>query len=453
MTCIQNGFCYIGRAKKDIRFNYYVLIATLTGISLLMTSFRLMAYEVQAELIQTINTSGFPAPDTAGIVYLPSQDAFLVTDSEIEELDIFQGVNVFKVGRDGGLLETFSTLSFSDEPTGITINPDNNHCFISDDTGKVIYEIDPGADDLCLTGADETVTSFRTGIQDQEDVTYGEKSLFIVDGVNNRVYSIRPGPNGVFDDVLTGDDLYNIFDTESLGVIDPEGIVFDQRNNTLFIVGHKISSIIETTPYGVLLGTIDITSINSLNPSGLALVPTLLSSDDQLITSMYMVARGEDNVSNPDENDGMIYELKITVDITQGNKAPVVSVGENQSIRLPAEAMLNGSVSDDGETGNPLISTWSKYSGPGEVIITNPNSLNTSASFSAPGTYKLALTGYDGELYSFKLVTISVSQDSVSTSGGGGSTDFALLLVASAFLFRRRRKGDFFNPIAELQGK
>lgn len=441
MAYIQKGFCYIALVKKVIRFHTYVLIATLTGISLLMTSFRLMAYEVEAVLSQTIDTSTFPAPDTAGIVYLPSQNAFLVTDSEINEMPIFQGGNVFKVDRDGGLLESFSTLSFSDEPTGITLNPENNHCFISDDTGKVIYEIDPGGDGFCLTGADDTVTSFRTGIQDQEDVTYGEESLFIVDGVNNRVYSIRPGPNGVFDDVLTGDDLYNSFDTESLGVTDPEGIVFDSRNNTLFIVGHQTSSIIETTTYGVLLGTIDISSIGSTNPSGLALVPTLFSSDDPLITSMYMVARGEDNVSNPNENDGRIYELEISVPITPDNEAPVVLVGKDQFIRLPAKALLNGSVSDRGETGNTVISTWSKYSGPGAVSFTDANNVNTSASFSVPGTYKLALTGYDGELYSFKVVTISVLQDSVSTSGGGGGIDIALLLVASACLFRRRRKG------------
>jgi len=442
MTCIQNGFCYIGLVKKVIQFHTYVLIAALTGISLLMISSRLMAYEVQAELIDSFGTSDFPAPDTAGIVYLPSENAFLITDSEIEELELFKvkEANVFKVDRYGSLLETFSTTEFSDEPTGITINPENNHCFISDDTGKEIYEIDPGADGFCLS-ADDTVTSFRTGIPDQEDVTYGDKSLFIVDGVNNRAYSIRPGPNAVFDDLLTGDDQYNSFDTESLGVIDPEGIVFDSRNNTLFIVGHQTSSIIETTPYGVLLGTIDISSINSLNPSGLALVPTASISDDLLITSMYMVARGVNNEEQPDENDGMIYELKFSVQVTPDNKAPVVTVGEDQSIRLPAKALLNGSVSDDGKTANTVISTWKKYSGPGEVIITHPNNLDSTASFSAPGTYELALTGYDGELYSFKVVTIRVSPESVSTSGGGGSTGMALLLVASALVFRRRRKG------------
>lgn len=126
------------------RFNSYLIAATLVAISLIMFSPRLIADEVEAELIQIIDASSFPAPDTAGIVYLPSQNAFLNSDSEINEMKIFQGTNVFKVDRYGNLLESFSTLLFSNEPTGITINLDNNHCFFSDDTGnRSIYEVDP----------------------------------------------------------------------------------------------------------------------------------------------------------------------------------------------------------------------------------------------------------------------------------------------------------------------
>ena len=94
-------------------FNYFIIAATLTGSSLLMLTSQLIAEEIEANLIQAIDISSFPAPDPAGIIYLPSQDAFLISDSEINEMTIFQGDNVFKVDRYGSLLETFSTTSFS----------------------------------------------------------------------------------------------------------------------------------------------------------------------------------------------------------------------------------------------------------------------------------------------------------------------------------------------------
>ncbi|WP_372882588.1 hypothetical protein [Psychromonas sp.] len=455
MTCIQRGFSYIEIVLKVIRFHSYAITAILVGISLAIPSGRLMAYETEAILIQSIDTSIFPSPDPSGIVYLPVEDAFLVTDGEVNELDMFKGVNVFKINRDGKVLGTFTTiqcendgpcidgvdnpfitsglLSFSDEPNGITINPDNNHCFISDDTGsKSIYEIDPGTDGLCFT-VDDSITPFRTGIADQEDVTYGEESLFFVSGVNNKVYRMIPS-NGTFADVLTNDDeLYNSFDTASLGIGDPEGIVFDSRNNTLFIVGHENPLIIQTTTYGVLLGTIDISAIDAINPSGLALV---ISSEDPSITRIYMVDRGLDNVEDPNENDGKIYELEIPVlPIILDAEGIVVSAGEDQSITLPDEVLLSGSISDDAVT-----SLWSKYSGPGEVVIAEPNNLNTTVSFSVSGNYELVLTGYDGERYNFDVVKINVSAP--AGGGGGGSIDMTLLLfVASAFLLRRRRKG------------
>ena len=406
MKCFQKELCRIGKVAKAIFFNSYIIAATLAGLSLVMVAPRLMADKVEANLIQIIDTSNFPAPDTAGIVYLPSQDAFLVSDSEINEMPIFQGVNVFKVDRHGNLLETFSTISFSSEPTGITINPLNNHCFFSDDDRRSIYEIDPGDDGLCLT-ADDTVTSFATdnnfGSSDPEDVTYGLDSLFIVDGINKRVYRVIPDPNGVFDNV-TEKNLVHSFDTGSLGITDPEGIVFDSTNNTLFIVGSREDSIIHTTTEGILLRTIDISTINSKRPAGLALAP---SSEEQSRISLYMTAIGEDNNSEPNENDGMIYELQLPP-FMPVNARPVILAGEDQEITLSENALLNGSISDDGIPGSALTAIWSKQSGPGEVSFANPNNPNTTASFSATGSYILRLTGYDGELYNFDDLSVIV---------------------------------------------
>ncbi|MGB5446417.1 MAG: immunoglobulin-like domain-containing protein, partial [Psychromonas sp.] len=373
-----------------------------------MSSPRLMADEIEANLIRIIYTFDYPAPDTSGIVYLPSLDAFLVADSEVNEMDIFSGYNVFQVDLNSGIpIVEFSTIPFSSEPTGVTINFSNNHCFFSDDNRREIYEVDPGNDDTCLT-TDDIVTSFATdtnfGSFDPEDVAYGLDSLFIVDGANNKVYRIS-SIDGVFKNV-TGSNLLNSFDTKNLGVSDPEGIAFDSTNDSLFIVGHNEPSIIQTTIYGTLLNTIDISNLNALNPSGLALAP---SSQDPSITNLYMVVRGVDNADDPYENDGAIYELGISGIITASNQAPVVTAGEDQAIILPNNALLSGSIYDDGLPDSTLTAIWAKQSGPGEVTFTDPNSLNTTVSFSTKGSYVLRLTGYDGEQYSADDLSIVVT--------------------------------------------
>jgi hypothetical protein len=95
---------------------------------------------------------------------------------------------------------------------------------------------------------------------------------------------------------------------------------------------------------------------------------------------------------------------------TTSNQAPSVNAGPNQSVTLPNSATLNGTVTDDGlPSGSSLTSVWSKTSGPGTVSFTDPNAQDTSASFSAAGSYVLRLTASDGQLSSFDEVTITVT--------------------------------------------
>ena len=82
-----------------------------------------------------------------------------------------------------------------------------------------------------------------------------------------------------------------------------------------------------------------------------------------------------------------------------GNKPPVVSAGPDRQVTLPASASLAGSVTDDGEPIPPgeTTSTWSQVSGPGTAAFGDASDPSTTASFSAPGTYVLRLTGDDGD--------------------------------------------------------
>jgi nitrogen fixation protein FixH len=107
-------------------------------------------------------------------------------------------------------------------------------------------------------------------------------------------------------------------------------------------------------------------------------------------------------------------EVSITVEPEPPvNQVPTVSTGLDQTITLPASAVLDGTVDDDGLPFSPgvLATTWSKISGPGTVTFTDASIVNTSASFSIEGLYVLRLTANDGELTAYDEVTVIVEPE------------------------------------------
>jgi hypothetical protein len=80
------------------------------------------------------------------------------------------------------------------------------------------------------------------------------------------------------------------------------------------------------------------------------------------------------------------------------NLQPTVNAGADQTITLPATAILAGVVSDDGLPNGTLSVAWSQVSGAGVATFTNSATAITEASFSLSGTYQLRLTATDGAL-------------------------------------------------------
>ena len=104
-----------------------------------------------------------------------------------------------------------------------------------------------------------------------------------------------------------------------------------------------------------------------------------------------------------------VADARVTVRSVNGNQAPRVSAGPDQTINS-ASTFLNGAVSDDGlPIGGALTSTWSVASGPGSVTFINPSSPVTQVVFGTAGTYFLALTASDSELTSSAVVKIVVT--------------------------------------------
>ncbi len=93
------------------------------------------------------------------------------------------------------------------------------------------------------------------------------------------------------------------------------------------------------------------------------------------------------------------------------NTAPTVDAGADQTVTLPAAAVLDGMVVDD-EVPIPLekiVTTWTKVTGPGAVTFADSAALHTTASFSQPGTYLLRLSASDTELSASADVTVTVN--------------------------------------------
>lgn len=395
---------------------------------------RASAAVVTAVLERTVLLSDLmpPSPDPSGIAWDPGANRFVISDSEVEETAIFQGANLFELNLQGALTGTGdltgTSANSSNEPTGLSFDPGSGHLFLTDDIKRKVFVFAQGSDGDFGTADDTTVSSFDTGpvgCNDPEDVAIDTSSghLFVADGAGREVCRVSPGNNGVFDGVApAGDDVaVNQFDTAQYGSMGSEGLGYDPVRNTLLILDPKTKKIFETTKAGILLNTIDLSVANPRHAEDVVLAPSLATPGQM---NMYLVARGVDNNTDPNENDGKLHEISVTLP-SIGNAAPVADAGPNQAVTMPNSVVLAGTVSDDGlPEGAPLTSMWSQVSGPGTATFTAPTSPMTDVTFSAPGTYVLRLTASDTELQGTDDVTVTV--------GAGSTAVLNIPITASA---------------------
>ena len=115
-----------------------------------------------------------------------------------------------------------------------------------------------------------------------------------------------PGPNGRFDGIPpTGDDVVTHFDVAVFGLRDAEGLGFNPDANDLIVLDRK-GPLLEVTQSGTLVRSVPITFLNPVTPADVAVAP---SSQNPSINNWYIVDRNVDNAVDPNENDGLIYEI------------------------------------------------------------------------------------------------------------------------------------------------
>jgi len=279
-----------------------------------------------ATLVQEIDTSiaawDPSAPDTSGIDYWPLIGGLLVSDSEVDEMPpyfppAYKNVffSTFSGTQFGSCSTTNSTRSgFSNEPTGLAVNRNNNHIFFSDDDQDKIFEVSPGADSTYCT-SDDVVTSMLVGnttpygIWDAEDIAYGNNTVYIAGGDDAEVYILPLGADGVLGG---GDDgPMTSFDTASLGFSILEGLGYNWDDNTLILASPYPADayIGVATTAGVLLRAYDFSSIYFHHREDVTIAPGSLNPS---VYSLYVSDRGHDNDYDPYENDGKILEIDIS---------------------------------------------------------------------------------------------------------------------------------------------
>ena len=102
----------------------------------------------------------------------------------------------------------------------------------------------------------------------------------------------------------------------------------------------------------------------------------------------------------------------VMVTVNPNPSSPTVFAGPDKLTITGQPVALVGTASDDG-LPNPLQLTWSKVSGPGSVVFSTPNAVNTTATITQAGTYVLRLTADDGQSQSADNVTVRVADDRV----------------------------------------
>jgi hypothetical protein len=94
-------------------------------------------------------------------------------------------------------------------------------------------------------------------------------------------------------------------------------------------------------------------------------------------------------------SDGTLTDSEtVTITVTETNRPPTVSAGTDLTVTLPNAAALDGTAADP--DGQALTVTWTKISGPGTVTFGSASAVDTTAIFSAAGSYVLRLTVSDG---------------------------------------------------------
>lgn len=103
-----------------------------------------------------------------------------------------------------------------------------------------------------------------------------------------------------------------------------------------------------------------------------------------------------------------VGEIGSLVGVGPGNAPPVITLGADQSVVLPATAQVSATVSDDGQPGGAPQLTWLQVGGPALIQFSDVHVAAPVLTFTTVGAYELRLKASDGELSSVADLFVTV---------------------------------------------
>ena len=281
----------------------------------------------RVEQVRKSSTATWPRPSPAptGLTYDAKSRKLLVSDGEVDEGPLWKGRNLFVVARNGDLRAARTLVKAMNEAEGISWYGRRKVLFVVDDARTAIFRFGRGPDRKIGTG-DDTVRRLleteRWGSLDPEGLTFraqqGRVDMLIWSDAGmrsrnaNAIFKVEVGPDHRFG---TEDDVMSTFSTSAppFGYTESEGVVYDPRRKSLFLVSSEQCPIFETTLSGEVVRRIGTSAICAPGTattgfSDLVFAPGTDGSPRRL----YLTDHGKDHGPfQPTDNDGRIYQVKI----------------------------------------------------------------------------------------------------------------------------------------------
>jgi hypothetical protein len=364
---------------------------------------------VTATLVATRSTSTWtkPSPDPSGITF--ANGSLIISDGEVDEMPLYQNVNVFYSSLTGQQSSAqvamgWTTKPASSEPTGISYT--GSRILTSDDDKDMIFIFNTGSDGRWVSGQDPAPASFSTATADgdAEDLTVdmdltANGHIVVIDGVDKDVYEYGP-MNGTY-------GLVSRFDVGQYGALDPEGIEYHAGRDTLLVLDSGSKRVYEVSRRGALLNVINISAAPVVQAAGITLAPASNGSGGQ---NMYIVDRGVDNNTNPNENDGRFYEMTVPL--------PPLSGGDITPPTVTATSPTDGATGV--AVGANITATFNEavqgVSGTTFTLTNTATGAAVSATVSYNATYRRAVLNPGANLAAGRQYTATLAAGT-STSG------------------------------------
>jgi Ca2+-binding RTX toxin-like protein/uncharacterized protein YjiK len=281
------------------------------------TQAALTADSFDPSIVQVIDTTkwAIPSPNPAGMAWIPGATPgtgqLLVSDSEVDESPFFAQNNLFFLSETGAFDHAASLRAFCSEPTGVTYNPLNGHLFISDDSARKVFEVDPKNPSVLIS----SFSTRNIGLDDVEDLVFDPVTghLLLSEGEQSTLH-----PRTIVEVTTTGTVIQMI--PMPLEVGDPEGFTYDPTRNVFYVCGHRSDDILVLSRDGqTILDRLtlldNVRNVNSgvgVKPKGLVLAPSSDPNDDPSNMSLWVADYATDQFM-----DGQLFEIQLAPPSTQ----------------------------------------------------------------------------------------------------------------------------------------